>query len=100
MATVALLVRLEAKPGKEQEVAELLSGGLPMFEEEPATTAWLGVRFGVTTFGIFGVFPEQAGRQAHLTSRVAAALKENAHLFEEAPSIETADVLAAKIPAK
>jgi hypothetical protein len=29
--------------------------------------------------------------------RVAAALKENAHLFEETPSIETADVLTAKI---
>ena len=98
MVTVALLVRLEAKPGKEQEVAELLSGGLPIFDEEPATTALFGVRFGVTTFGVFDAFPDEAGRQAHLTGRVAAALKENAHLFEGTPSIETADVLAAKIP--
>ena len=97
---VALLFRLEAKPGKEQEVAELVSGGLPMFEEEPATAAWFGLRFGVTTFGIFDAFPDEAGRQAHLADRVAAALKENAHLFEETPSIETADVLAATIPAK
>jgi hypothetical protein len=98
MTQHALYVQLEAKPGKEQEVAELLSGGLPIFEEEPAITALFGVRFGVTTFGIFGAFPEEAGRKAHLTGRVAAALKENAHLFEETPSIETADVLAAKIP--
>ena len=96
--TVALLVRLEARPGKEQEVAELLEGGLTMFEEEPATTTWFGLRFGVTTFGIFDTHPEEAGRQAHLASRLAAALKENAHLFEETPSIETADVLASKIP--
>jgi hypothetical protein len=95
MVTVALLVRLEAKPGKEQEVAELLSGGLPVFDGESTTTAWFGLRFGVTTFGIFEASPDE---QAPLAVRVAAALKENAHLFEETPSIETADVLTAKIP--
>lgn len=98
MVTVALLVRLEAKPGKEREVAELLSGGLPVFDGESTTTAWFGLRFGVTTFGIFEASPDETGRQTHLAGRVAAALKENAHLFEETPSIETADVLTAKIP--
>ena len=98
--TVALLVRLEAKPGREQEVAELLSGGLAMLEEEPARTTWFTFRFGVTTFGIFDTHPDEAGRQAHLASELAATLKENAHLFEETPSIETADVLASKIPGR
>jgi quinol monooxygenase YgiN len=98
MAEVALLVRLLAKPGKEQEVVELLTNALPMVREEPATTTWFGVRFGVLTFGIFDTFPDEAGRQAHLTGKVAAALKENEHLFEETPEIETADVLVWKVP--
>jgi quinol monooxygenase YgiN len=97
MVTVALLVRLLAKPGKEQEVADFLTGALPAVEQEPATTTWFAVRFGVREFGIFDAFPHEDGRQAHLVGKVAAALKENAHLFEETPSIETADVLAAKL---
>jgi hypothetical protein len=32
-------------------------------------------------------------------ARRTAALKDNAHLFEETPVFETADVLAAKLPA-
>ncbi|MDT5321746.1 MAG: hypothetical protein QOD88_4268, partial [Mycobacterium sp.] len=40
----------------------------------------------------------EAGRQAHLAGRVAAALKENDYLFETTPLLETADVLAAKLP--
>lgn len=63
MVTVALLVRLEAKPGNEQEVARLLENGLAMVEDEPGTTAWFAVRFGVRTFGIFDAFPDYAGRQ-------------------------------------
>ena len=98
MVNVVLLVRLEAKPGKEQEVAKLLENGLQMVEEEPATVAWFAVRFGVTTFGIFDAFPDDAGRQAHLAGRVAAALKEHDYLFETTPLLETADVLAAKLP--
>jgi hypothetical protein len=42
--------------------------------------------------------PDDAGRQAHLAGKVAAALKGHEHLFEETPSIETADVVAAKLP--
>ncbi|MCW2650066.1 MAG: hypothetical protein QOE41_4808 [Mycobacterium sp.] len=98
MVTVALLVRLEAKPGKEQEVARLLENGLAMVEDEPGTTAWFAVRFGVTTFGIFDAFPDYVGRQAHLTGKVAAALKDNDYLFETTPEFETGDILAAKLP--
>jgi hypothetical protein len=68
-----------------------------MVEDEPATSTWYAVRFGVTTFGIFDTFDDEAGRQVHLTGRVAAALKENEHLFEETPVLETADILAEKV---
>ena len=36
---VALWVRLDAKPGKEKEVADFLRGGLAIVQEEPATIA-------------------------------------------------------------
>lgn len=99
MVHTALFVRLEAKPGKEQEVADFLLSGLPLVEEEPATIAWFGIRLGPSTFGIFDAFPDEAGRQAHLSGKVAAALMAKAEeLFDSPPSIEKVDVLAAKLP--
>jgi quinol monooxygenase YgiN len=99
MTKVALLVRLEAKPGKEDEVADFLRGGLAIVEEEPATTAWFALRLGPSTFGIFDAFPDDAGRQAHLSGRVAAALMAKApDLLSQPPSIEKVDVLATKLP--
>ncbi len=99
MVTTALFVRLEAKPGKEAAVESFLRGGLPLVEEKPATVAWFGIRLGPTTFGIFDAFPDEAGRQAHLTGKVAAALMAKAsQLFAQPPVIEKADVLAAKLP--
>ena len=99
MVKVALFVRLEAKPGKEDEVQAFLQGGLPIVEDEPATTAWFALRFGPSTFGIFDAFPDESGRQAHLSGQVAAALMAKApDLLAEPPSIEKVDVLAAKLP--
>ncbi|WP_266182855.1 putative quinol monooxygenase [Dyella humicola] len=99
MVNVALFVRLEAKPGKEQDVEAFLLSGLALVQEEPATTAWFGIRLGPSTFGIFDAFPNEAGRQAHLSGKVAAALMAKAgELFSAPPSIEKVDVLAAKLP--
>jgi len=98
MVTVGLLVRLEAKPGKESEVEQFLKSGLAIVEEEPETTSWFAIRMGPSTFGIFDVFPDESGRQAHLTGRVAAALMAKAsELLAEFPVIEKIDVLAAKL---
>lgn len=100
MVNVALLVRLEAKPGKEADVESFLRGGLAIVQEEPATTTWYALRLGPTTFGIFDSFPNEAGRQAHLTGRVAAALMAKAsELLAQPPAIEKVDILAAKLPA-
>jgi quinol monooxygenase YgiN len=99
MASVALLVRLEAKPGKEAEVESFLRGGLTIVQGEPATTTWYAIRMGASTFGIFDTFPNDAGRQAHLSGRVAAALMAKApDLLAKPPVIEKVDVLAAKLP--
>lgn len=99
MVKTALFVRLEAKPGKEKEVEDFLLGGLPWVQEEPATTAWFGLRLGPSTFGIFDAFPNEEGRQAHLSGKVAAALMAKAdELFATPPSIAKLDVLASKLP--
>ncbi len=99
MVKVALLVRLEAKLGKEKEVETFLRGGLPIVEDEPATIAWFAIRLGPSTFGIFDAFPDESGRQAHLSGRVAAALMAKAaELLSKPPAIEKVDVLAAKLP--
>jgi quinol monooxygenase YgiN len=96
---VALWVRLDAKPGKEVEVESFLRSGLAIVEQEPATIAWFAIRTGASTFGIFDAFPDEAGRQAHLTGRVAAALMAKASdLLSKPPSIEKIDLIAAKLP--
>lgn len=94
-----LLVRLEAKKGKEGEVEAFLKSGLALAQQEPATTAWFAIKMGPSTFGIFDVFPDDAGRQAHLSGPIAAALMAKADaLLSKPPAIEKIDVLAAKLP--
>ena len=99
MVKVALLVRLEAKPGKASAVEEFLRGGLALVEQEPATSTWYAIKLGPSTYGIFDTFPDDAGRHAHLTGRVAAALMAKApELLAQPPAIEKAEILAAKSP--
>jgi len=81
------------------ELERFLSGALPLVQEEPATVAWFGIRLGPSTFGIFDAFPNESGRQAHLSGKVAAALMAKASdLLASPPAIEKVDVLAAKLP--
>jgi quinol monooxygenase YgiN len=90
---------MEAKPGKEAEVERFLKGAEPIVQGEPATIAWFAIRMGPSTFAIFDAFPDEAGRQAHLSGKVAAALMEKApDLLSVPPSIEKVDVLASKLP--
>jgi quinol monooxygenase YgiN len=98
MVNVGLFVRVEAKAGKEDEVARFLAGALPLAQSEPETITWFAIRFGPSTFGIFDAFADEAGRQAHLSGAIAAALMEKApELLAKAPVIEKIDVLAAKL---
>ncbi|RZU45513.1 quinol monooxygenase YgiN [Streptomyces sp. BK022] len=96
---VGLYVRMEARPGKEDEVADFLRGGLDLVREEPDTVAWFAVRLSATTFAIFDAFPTDSARQTHLSGRLGSALMERASdLFSEPPSVERLDVLAHKLP--
>ena len=97
MVTKALLVRLEAKPGKERAVEEFMLSALPLVEGEPDTKPWFAVRFGPSTFGIIDAFPHEDAREAHIGGPVGQALSDRAdELFSEAPEITTLDVLAEK----
>jgi quinol monooxygenase YgiN len=99
MVTVGLWVPLEAKPDKVDAVRQFLEGGRALVNEEPATTAWFAVQLGPTSFAIFDVFPDDAGRQAHLGGKVAAALMAQApDLFATPPQINQVDVIAEKLP--
>ena len=99
MVTVALLVRLEAKPGKEGDVETFLTEALDLAQAEPETTTWFALRFGPSSFGIFDAFPDNDARQDHLGGKIAAALMARApELLAKQPVIEMVDVLAAKFP--
>jgi quinol monooxygenase YgiN len=99
MTQHALYVQLEAKPGKEQEVASFLSSARSMVDDEPDTTAWFAIRMGPRTFGIFDAFANERGRDAHLQGKVAKELMSKApQLFTKTPEIQRIDVLADKLP--
>jgi len=99
MTNFALLVRLEAKKGKEAEVEKFLQSGLSIVENESGTTTWYAFRLGPSTFGIFDTFPDNKGREAHLSGELGKALKQRTpELFTQPPIIEKVDVLAAKMP--
>ena len=97
MVKLALLARLEAKPGKEQEVANFIKSALPLAEQETDTISWYALQIGPSTFGIFDTFEHEEGRKAHLGGEIAKALMANApELLATDPVIEFVDLLAVK----
>ena len=97
---LALFARLEAKPGKEKEVAEFLHQGLALANQEASTLMWFALQLGPTTFAIFDTFADETGRQRHLNGPIAQALMANAAtLLAAPPVIEPLDVLGAKLAA-
>lgn len=93
----AFVARIEAKPEKADEVAELLTGALPLAEAEPGTVEWYAARTSPTTFWIFDTFGTEEARQAHINGQIAAALTAKAdELLASPPEILPADILARK----
>ena len=98
MIALGLFVRLEAKPGKERDVAAFLKQGLQLANQEPTTRLWFSLRLGPSTFGVFDAFSDEAGRQTHLNGPIAKALMAQApDLFAVPPSIERTEILGAKL---
>ena len=97
--TVGLLVTMEAKPGKEADAESFLQSAVPLVNDEPETVAGFAIRLNDSTFGIFDVFPDDAGRDTHLNGKVAAALMAQApDLFSGSPNIQKIEVPASKLP--
>lgn len=99
MLTKALLVRLEALPGKETELADFLTAARSIVMDEPGTVAWFAIRFGPSSFGVYDVFPDDEAREAHLAGGVGQALGPNTGVLFSDPQIERIDILADKVPA-
>src|SRR3954464_15061545 len=97
MVEVGLIVRLEVKAGASGEFEDALRATLPEIEREPDTTAWFALRLGPTSYAVVDVFPDEAGRQAHLEAG-KKRLQRIAELFAEPPSITPTTVIAAKLP--
>jgi quinol monooxygenase YgiN len=99
MLRVALLARLEAKAGKENDVAKFLDAGLAPANQEVTTPVWFALRLGTSSFVVFDAFAYESGRQAHLSGPIAQALMAKAHeLLASPPVIDQIDVLGAKLP--
>ena len=76
MTKFALYVPLQAKPGKEKEVADFLRSAVPLVNAEPGTVTWYAIQEGPSSFAIFDTFDDESGRDAHINGKVAAALME------------------------
>lgn len=99
MDKLAVLVLLNAKPGKEKEVEQFLELAQPLALREPGTSTWYAVRLGSGRYGIFDTFKDEAGRNAHFNGEIAKALFAKAEdLFSTPPQVEKLDILAAKAP--
>jgi len=97
MIRKALFVRLEAKPGKEQAVADFLAAGLEMTNQEATTPIWFALRLSPSTFGVFDAFASEEDRQAHLVGNMAQTLMARVdEMLASPPSVEQFDVLAMK----
>jgi quinol monooxygenase YgiN len=100
MTKFAFYVPLEAKPGKEKDVADFLRSAVPLVNAEPGTRSWYAIQEGPSHFAIFDTFDDEAGRDAHLNGKVAAALMEKAQsgdLFAKAPEIHRLGIIADKL---
>ncbi|WP_046246160.1 putative quinol monooxygenase [Hymenobacter terrenus] len=97
MEKVAILVQLEAKPGKEQAVEDFLKSALPLAQAEAGTLSWYAIKMGPNKFGIFDTFADETGRQAHIAGEIAKALFAHADdLLAQPPVIDQPEILAVK----
>jgi hypothetical protein len=90
-----LLLTLEARAGKEADAEAFLKSAQPLALEEKGTLKWYAIKLGPGKFGIFDTFANEAGRNAHLSGRIAKALGALAsELFAVPPQVEKIEILA------
>jgi|SRR5262252_4063838 len=95
MEAIGLLVRLQARSGKEADAEAFLKSARPLAMDEKGTLKWYAIKLGPGKFGIFDTFANEEGRNAHLTGEIAKALGTRAdELFAAPPQVEKVEVLA------
>ncbi|MFK7826593.1 MAG: hypothetical protein AB8G05_20805 [Oligoflexales bacterium] len=78
-STLATMIKLRAKPGKEEDLAAFLTGGADLVKQgEPQTYLWYALRIDKSTFAIYDVLPDEEARSEHFAGKVAHTLKEKA----------------------
>ena len=83
-AKEATYILLNAKPGMEQELEELLTSAAEVISQTEANTLlWASLKLNDNTFAIFDTFPDEAARATHFNGQVAAALKNQAEALIE-----------------
>ena len=85
MTKFALYVQLQAKPGKEREVADFLRSAIPLVNAEAGTISWFAIQEGPSSFAIFDTFGDEAATEI-------VELRRAAH-----DSVETSLVLMAMV---
>jgi quinol monooxygenase YgiN len=99
MLKLSLFVRLEAKPGKEEQLGAFLMQALELAKQEATTPLWFALKIGPSTYGVFDAFQDENGRQTHLNGPIRKALMTQApNLLAGPPVIEPIEVLGAKLP--
>jgi quinol monooxygenase YgiN len=92
-----ILVQLEAKPGKGEDLGQFLEAGRELAVAEEGTVTWYAFRIDESRYGIFDTFEDEAGRQAHVDGEIPKALAQvGPGLLASDPDIRPVDVLAVK----
>jgi quinol monooxygenase YgiN len=95
--TLGILARLEAKPGKGEDLAAFLESGREIAARESGTVTWYAFKLDENTYGIFDTFESEDARQAHINGEIPQALGQvAADLLASDPDIRPVDVIAVK----
>jgi quinol monooxygenase YgiN len=92
-----VLALLEAKPGKSDDLAELLESARSLAAAEEGTVTWYGFKVDDTTYGIFDTFESPDARNAHLQGEIPAALASvGPEILAKDPDIRLVELVAVK----
>lgn len=94
--TQSLLVRFESKVGAEKTLEDLLKNSEAEIFKEQETKQWFAFKMDGNHFGVFHSFATDADRKAHLDRSEAMKLLKAKDAFAKAPTMEEAEILAAK----
>lgn len=93
-----LLISFTAKPGKQDQVAAILSNALSGAVRESGTITWYAYRMTDTKFGIFDTFNDEESRRVHLDGEIVTTLTHvSDELLEDGLDLQTLSIVTSKI---